>query len=151
IGVPELVDHDGHIDSSHSLPWHSRDVRAHLRAYGEITIASDVRAAALAEAQLGAGQAEPTFLYLTGGAGVSCTLVIDGYPYVGANGHAIAFANGTTCAATSIKGEVKFECLEDRVSGSGLVRRARALGVNSPDAHGLCRSALLGPGLARDV
>jgi len=151
IGVPELVGIDGQIDSTCSLPWRSSDVRARLRAYGEVTIASDVRAAALAEARLGAGRGEPAFFYISLGTGLSCTLVVDGKPYAGTHGHAISFANGTTCATSSVDGKVTLECLEDRASGLGLVRRARAVGLTAPDALVLCRAALQEPGIARDI
>jgi glucokinase len=151
IGVPELVGIDGQIGSTCSLPWRSSDVRARLRAYGEVTIASDVRAAALAEARLGAGRGEPAFFYISLGTGLSSTLVVDGKPYAGAHGHAISFANGTTCATSSVDGKVAFECLEDRASGLGLVRRARAFGLTAPDARALCRTALQEPGIARDI
>jgi glucokinase len=151
IGVPELVDIEGRIGSSCSLPWRSNNVRARLGVFGAVTIASDVRAAALAEARLGAGRGEPTFFYVSVGTGLSSTLFVDGKPYLGAHGHAISFANGTTCATSSIDGKVIFECLEDRASGLGLLRRARALGLIEPDASAVCRTALKEPGIARDI
>jgi len=64
IGIPELVGLSGRIDSRCSLPWRAETVRARLRAHGRVTIASDVRAAALAEARLGAGRQQPAFLFV---------------------------------------------------------------------------------------
>ena len=52
-----------------------------------------MRAAALAEARHGAARGDPTFLYVGVGTGISSTLFIDGEPYAGAHGHAIAFAS----------------------------------------------------------
>jgi glucokinase len=151
IGVPELVGIDGQIDSGCSLPWRARDVRARLGVYGRVTVASDVRAAALAEARLGAGRGEPVFFFVSAGTGLSSTLVIDRRPYAGAHGHAIAFANGANCATCGVDGRVIFECLEERASGLGLVRRASALGLVVPDAATLCRTAHREPGLAREI
>jgi predicted NBD/HSP70 family sugar kinase len=48
IGVPELVGSGGEIESRAVLPWRSSRVRKAFAAYGDVTIASDVRAAALA-------------------------------------------------------------------------------------------------------
>ena len=94
IGVPELVGLRGEIESRAVLPWRASRVRRAFAAYGAVTIASDVRAAALAEARLGAARGNPTFLYVGVGTGISSTLFIDGRPYLGAHGHAIAFASG---------------------------------------------------------
>ena len=80
IGVPELVGPRGEIESRAVLPWRSARVRKTFAAYGDVTIASDVRAAALAEARLGAARGNPTFLYVGVGTGISSTLFIDGRP-----------------------------------------------------------------------
>jgi glucokinase len=151
IGVPELVGPDGQIESRCSLAWRAYQVRSSLGTYGEVTIASDVIAASLAEARLGAGRGQPVFLYVTVGTGISCALVIDGKPYTGAHGHAISFASGPTVAATSATGTTAFEPLEARASGPGILRRARDRGLTEPDAIAVCRAALKGPGIARDI
>jgi hypothetical protein len=78
IGVPELVGSGGEIESRAVLPWRSTRVRKAFAAYGDVIIASDVRAAALAEARLGAARGNPTFLYVGVGTGISSTLFIDG-------------------------------------------------------------------------
>lgn len=151
IGIPELVGMSGQIESSCSLKWRADSVRARLRNHGRVTIASDVRAAALAEARLGAGREQPAFLYVSVGTGISCTLVIDGRPYAGTHGHAISFASGPTFVTASADGTVNSESLEGRASGPGLVSRAHALGLQEPDAVAVCRAALAAPGVARDV
>ena len=143
IGVPELVSASGEIESRAVLPWQSHRVRKTFAAYGDVTIASDVRAAALAEARLGAARGTPTFLYVGVGTGISSTLFVDSRPYLGAHGHAIAFASGATCTAGT--------SLESRASGPALVRRARALGHNAADAVEVCRAARSRSGTARTV
>jgi len=151
IGVPELVGSERQIESRCSLAWRAYQVRASLAAYGEVTIASDVLAASLAEARLGAGRGHRVFLYVTVGTGISCALVIDGKPFTGAHGHAISFASGPTAAAIDARSTAAFEPLEARASGPGILRRAQARGLTEPDAIAVCRAALKGPGVAREI
>lgn len=151
IGVPEFVGPGGEIESRAVVPWQSHRVRKAFAAYGDVTIASDVRAAALAEARLGAARDSPTFLYVGVGTGISSTLFIDGRPYLGAHGHAIAFASGATCAAKARDGWTVFAPLESRASGPALVRRAKELGCHAEDAAEVCRAAREQPGVARGV
>jgi predicted NBD/HSP70 family sugar kinase len=151
IGIPELIGLDGRIDSHCSLPWRANEVRSCLGAHGNVTIVSDVIAASLAEARMGAGRGHAAFLYVTVGTGISCALVIDGKPYAGAHGHAISFASGPTFAALSADGEPYFEPLEARASGPGILRRAKARGLTESDAVAVCRTALREPGIARTL
>ena len=151
IGIPELIGVDGRIESHCSLPWRAGEVRSHLGVHGEVTIVSDVMAASLAEARLGAGRGQPAFLYVTVGTGISCALVIEGKPYAGAHGHALSFASGPTVAAVGADGKLKFEALEARASGAGILRRAQALGLTESDAMAVCRTALSKPGMARTL
>jgi len=151
IGVPELVGLDSEIETHCSLDWHAHQVRASLATYGEVTIASDVLAASLAEARLGAGRDHRVFLYVTVGTGISYSLVIDGKPFTGAHGHAISFASGPTAPAIGAQSNVALEPLEARASGPGILRRARASGLTEADSIAVCRTALKGPGVARDI
>lgn len=151
IGIPELVGVDGRIESHCSLPWRAGEIRSCLGAYGNVTIVSDVIAASLAEARMGAGRGQPAFLYVTVGTGISSALVIDGKPYAGAHGRAISFASGPTVAAVTTDGKTTFEPLEARASGTGILRRAQALGLTESDAIAVCRTALGKPGAARTL
>ena len=54
-----------------------------------VTLESDVRAAARAEALFGAAAGRSPFLFAVVGTGASACLVVDGHPYAGARGHAI--------------------------------------------------------------
>jgi glucokinase len=149
IGIPELVSNSGEIDTHCSLAWRSADVRALLGRYGEVTITSDVRAAALAEARLGAGRSTAAFLLITVGTGVSSTLVINGTPFAGAHGHAISFASGPTYVDSTPEGGRRFEALESRVAGPGLLRRAQELGSTEHSPIAVGRKARQGPGVER--
>ncbi len=151
IGVPELVGPGGEIESRAVVPWQSARVCKAFSAFGEVTIESDVRAAALAEARLGAARGSPTFLYVGVGTGISSTLFIEGKPWLGAHGHAIAFASGPGCAVGTRDGGTALAPLETCASGPALVRRAKALGYHAADAAEVCRAARIRPGIARRV
>jgi len=150
IGVPELVSPRGEIESAAVVPWSTARVRKTFAAFGDVTIASDVRAAALAEARLGAARGSPTFLYVSVGTGISSTLFIDGQPYLGAHGHALAFASGPTYVAGARVGAA-FAPLESRAAGPGLVTSAKRLGYRARDTAELCSTARTRSGIARRV
>lgn len=151
IGIPELIGNDGQIDSECSLGWRADDMHRTLSRFGEVTLASDVRAAALAEARLGAGRGAPSFLYITVGTGIANTLVIGGEPYAGAHGHAISFASGPTFPASGKARKPRYEALKHRAAGPALVRRVRALGGKEEDAIEIGRKARAHGGLQRRV
>jgi len=151
VGIPELIGRSGSIDSHGTLKWHANDVRKLLSAYGPVTIESDVRAAALAEATLGRGRGLASILYVTVGTGISCTLVIDGRPYAGAHGHAISFASGPVFPVTKVDGKPGLESLEARAAGPGLLERAQALGATETDSIAVCRVAQRRSGPQRDA
>jgi glucokinase len=88
IGLCEFVDTTGTPTSAATVDWLGLDVTAAFPA-GRVTIESDVRAAALAEAHFGAGAQFASFVYLVVGTGISHCLVLDGRPYAGARGNAI--------------------------------------------------------------
>lgn len=149
VAIAELVGLEGSIDSHETLSWRARDLHRVLEAYGAVTIESDVRAAALAEAKLGAGRGAVSMLYVTIGTGISCTLVIGGSPYAGAHGHAISFASGPAFPVEQDAPGASLESLELRAAGPGILRRARALGASDADTHSVCANAQAGPGPQR--
>ena len=87
IGVPEMVDAEGTIQSAANWDW--RDLDLTFEELPRVRIVSDVYAAALAEARLGAGREHSSFLYVSVGTGISSTLVFEGRPWSGADGRAI--------------------------------------------------------------
>lgn len=86
VGICELVDRSGQVRSGATVDWRTLDVRA---ALGPVTLGSDVRVAAVAEARFGAGRHRDPFLYVNIGTGIAHTLVQGGVPYAGAQGFAI--------------------------------------------------------------
>jgi glucokinase len=89
VGVPELVSLEGRIQTSENWDWREDCFRHAIAEIAPLHIESDVRAAALAEARLGAGRALSSFLYVTIGTGVSHTFVVHGRLWRGARGNAI--------------------------------------------------------------
>jgi glucokinase len=89
LGIPELITPDGEITTAAAWDWRGDDLPAAFAPIGPLHIESDVRAAALGEARLGAGRALSSFLYLSIGTGISHTLVIGGRPWRGSRGNAL--------------------------------------------------------------
>jgi glucokinase len=89
LGVPELVSLEGAITSAANWDWRDGSFKEPLGRIAPVHVESDVRAAAIAEAMLGAGRGRSSFLYVTIGTGVSHTLVVAGSPWRGARGNAI--------------------------------------------------------------
>lgn len=122
--VPELVDCAGNVISGSVLSLLAID--SWIAALGEIApvqIESDVRAAALAEALLGAGRQYQSFCYVSVGTGVSYCLVEYGRPRTGAHGAAIIVGDATL--------------LETRASGPALKRRYIELGGDPVDPRNI--------------
>jgi glucokinase len=96
VGVAELVGPDGCVLSGATIDWQGLDAASRLceAVRLPVRIEADVRAAARAEGQLGAGRGRESFLYVTVGTGISASLVLKGVPYAGARGLA------GTCASS---------------------------------------------------
>lgn len=142
LGVPELVSLEGAITSTANWDW--RDGRF-CRAFGDmapLTVESDVRAAALAEAHFGVGRDARSFLYVTVGTGVSHCLVIAGSPWRGARGNAIV--TGAPLVELSASGSA----LE---AGAGLPSAKLVVGSSAHKALVREAAASLGIELARLV
>jgi glucokinase len=128
LGVAELVGIDGQVLSSATINWKGTPVCDSLQTATGLPVAidADVRAAARAEADLGAGRQFDSFLYVSIGTGISSSLVIHGRPYVGARGLTGTFgSSGGTIPAgddTLISGPP----LEEFASGPALASRLRA-------------------------
>lgn len=121
VGVAELVDKQGQVFSDFRIEWKGIDVQARLSKILPTTVSSDVRAAALAEAQFGHGRGIQDFFYVTIGTGVSGVLVRDGIPYAGSRGAALVIANGPARHHCENCGHVSTRVVEDIASGPGLV------------------------------
>jgi predicted NBD/HSP70 family sugar kinase len=89
VALCELVRPDGTIASAETVDWTTLEVGAAFSHLAPAVVESDVRAAAVAEARLGAGRERQSMLFLNVGSGISHTLVVEGQPLAGARGNAI--------------------------------------------------------------
>jgi glucokinase len=65
IGVPELVDPQGRITSGQTIDWRGISLSDRLAGLGPVRVEADARAAAQAEALLGAGRPYRVFAFVT--------------------------------------------------------------------------------------
>jgi glucokinase len=130
VGVAELVDGQGRVFSDHRIRWTGLDAGGQLSAVLPAVISSDVRAAALAEARLGAGRGVGDFYYVTIGTGVAGVLVLGGMPYAGSRGAALVIANSMERHRCPACGHEHGGMIEDVASGPAL---AAAYGATSAE------------------
>jgi glucokinase len=119
IGICEVVDAEGRIRSHTSIDWTESELAG---ALGSIVLDADVRAAALAEARLGAGRDFASFVYVTVGTGISHSLVVDGEPHRGAHGCAQLVGSAPLTLTCPHCGERFSLSAEDVASGDAVAR-----------------------------
>ncbi len=146
VGVAELVDGAGRVFSDHRIRWTGLDAARSLSSVLPTVISSDVRAAALAEARLGAGRGARDFYFVTIGTGVAGVLVLGGVPYAGSRGAALVIANSMERHRCSACGHEHRQMIEDVASGPAL---AAAYGAKS--AEEVLAAARAGDGRALAV
>lgn len=131
VGLCELVDRQGNAASAHCIDWLKLSVNAELSRIApsaHITLEADVRAAAHAEAVLGAGRGLDAFLYVTIGTGISCCLMIKGRPLLGARGATGTMASSPLWLPASGLSDLPGPTLEELASGPALIKRFNAAG-----------------------
>ncbi len=131
LGICELVAPGGAIESGHRVRWRGLPVRERLSQLAPAVIEADVRAAAIAEARLGAGRAFRQFLYLNVGTGISTAWVVDGRAHAGARGHALVLASSRSAARCPACGATHDSVLEDLAGGAGIAERLATLSGRS--------------------
>ncbi len=164
IGLCELVSREGRILSRNCIWWETETVTRRLSSVAPVFIEADVRAAARAESAFGAGREFRSFLYVTVGTGISCCLMIDGQPYLGARGATGTLASSALGIPCERCGTVNRRTLEELASGPALVTRLNrirpgsagsgqdvlaAVAAGNPEARNVVQSA--GEALASTV
>ena len=119
LGICEIVGLDGQLRSASLIDWRQLDVATTPDGLPPVHLVSDVRAAALAESQLGAARGIREAIYVSVGTGIASVLLIDGRPYAGAHGAALVLAS----AARVPMGDGSVAYLEDIASGPALARQ----------------------------
>jgi glucokinase len=146
--VPENVSTAGRITSSAVLPgWNELPVAERLGAVAPTVIDSDVRAAALAEARLGAGRDYGFHVFMTVSTGISYCAVTGGRPFTGAHGGALHLGT-SVLALLPDGGEVR---LEQLASGRALALRYASRGGVATRAEDVLAAAAAGDQAAADV
>lgn len=146
--VPENVSLAGEITSSTVIPqWHEIPVARTLAEVAPTVLDSDVRAAALAEAQLGAGRPYRYHAFLTVGTGLSYSAVADGRPLPGAHGGALHMGTATLMRLD----DGSEPCLERLASGSAVVAGYAARGGTAARAEEVLSAARAGDEAAAEV
>ncbi len=127
IGVPELVSHEGQIQSAFQFDWRDTDVQSAFTGR-DVSIESDVRAAARAESTFGAGAGAASMLYVSVGTGISSTFVLDRTPWSGARGNALVLSSGELAMIDPETGAIVRSVLEEWASGPALVSTYERMG-----------------------
>ena len=130
LGVCELVDRDGRTRSAVTLDWRDTDLAAAFGPLGRVTIESDVRAAAVAEARFGAGRGVDELLYVTVSTGISHCLALEGRAYAGARGNAIC----TGAPMLELTASARRTCSPNRRSTASSRQRPRRSARASPSS-----------------
>ncbi len=151
IGICELVDCEGRIASANCIKWQDEPVQEKLSSIAPAVIEADVRAAALAEALFGAGKPFRNFLYVTIGTGISCCLMLDSKPYLGARGATGTMASSPLAVRCGQCGEMSRRSLEDIAAGPSLVARFQATGGHAKTGHDVIAATAAGDAAARRV
>lgn len=125
--VAELVDREQQIVSASTLPLAGIGFKQAIQnSLGvPVILEPDVRAAAFAEAKVGAGVGHNSFLYVTIGTGISASVVFGGEPWRGERGLTGTFASTKTLSLFGSTFNQFGDSLEDIASGPGLVERYR--------------------------
>ena len=151
LGVCELVDRDGNLASGSCLRWLDLPVGAELSMIAPTVIEADVRAAALAEAQFGAGRGLQSFLYVTVGTGISCSLVINGVPWLGAHGATGTMASSPLSIPCEHCAHISRRTLEEIAAGPALVARFNAAAGHAASGQEVLAAAAAGNALAEKI
>ena len=129
LGVPEYVAAGGRVTSAEVMGWDAQPAAAFGALGLPVTVQSDVRCGALAEARHGAGRGAGSFLYVSVGTGISSTFVLDGVPWPGARGEAIALGELPVSATLAPGGP---PTLEPFASGAAILHRYLAAAERAP-------------------
>jgi len=133
VALCELIDPAQRPASGHTVDWRGLAARERFAELAPTTFEADVRAHAIAEARVGAGQAHGSFAFISIGTGISSTIMVDGAPWRGARGNALVLASSPHPQWCSRCGTHETTILEDAAAGPAILARYRAAGGNAVD------------------
>jgi len=123
VGVGELVDLRGNVTSAQTIRWRGLPVQERFSTLAPAVVDADSRVAGFCEAWFGAGRQFKSFLYITVGTGIGCSLIVDGVPHTGARGSTGTLASSPMIAICPHCGAASHPVLEEIASGPALVAR----------------------------
>jgi len=132
VSVPELVDLDGVVTTDVVVPGLAVDLKEWAEL-GVVRVESDVRAAARAEAQVGAGRGFPSIAYISIGTGISSTFILNGFAWPGAHGAAILLGSGSLGSRRG--SDNRPYILEELASGTAIIETYQSLGGHAESAR----------------
>lgn len=152
VGVCELVDKCGRVVSSQTIPWRGQPVREQFARLAPAILDADSRMAAFCEARCGTGQTFRSFFYVTVGTGIGSSLILDGMPFLGANGCTGELASAPMRVLNSESGAWTSAVLEHVASGPALVARYnRQAGIKVARAEEVLAAAMGGDAIASAI
>ncbi len=154
VGVAELVGCEGRVLSDATIAWSNLPIAESAAQATKLPVFldADVRAAARAEACLGAGRGRHSMLYVTVGTGISASHVVGGVPYAGARGLTGTCGSAPGLIPTNDGQLVGGQPLEHFASGPAIADRFSALrGDRAYVTHEVIDLAEAGDKLARTV
>lgn len=128
VGVPEYVRGNA-LHSDLVLAWTTQPAEL-FADIAPVTVESDVRCGALAEARFGAGRECDSMLYVSVGTGISCALVLAGTVWAGHRGEAIALGELPVDRSLDAGSAAT---VEEFASGSAMGRRYERLTGHTVD------------------
>ncbi len=151
VGLCELVDRQGNAASAHSVDWlklRVNDELSQIAPSARVLLEADVRAAARAEAVLGAGRGLDVFLYVTIGTGISCCLMLNGQPLLGTRGATGTMASSPLWLPDS---GPSGPTLEELASGPALIKRFNAAGGQAASGQEVLNAVRASHPLATEI
>ena len=135
VGVPAILDKQGHIILAPNLQWHNVDMATLLKQQFQFPtyVDNDTNAAALAEKLFGAAHHINDFMYIAGYSGIGSGLFFNGQLYKGAQGfsgeigHVKVVPDGRPCGCGG-RG-----CLETYASERAILEQLRKAGLHPAD------------------
>jgi glucokinase len=152
VGVCELVATGGRVVSSHTIPWRGQPVREAFAGLAPAILDADSRTAAFCEARCGGGKTFRSFFYVTVGTGIGSSLILDGMPFLGANGCTGELASAPMRVLNPESGALTSAVLENVASGPALVARYhRQTGARVVRAEEVLSAAVGGDAIASAI
>lgn len=130
-----------------NLPgWHNFPLTEYLEKItgAKVHLENDANLACLAEAVTGAGKGKEYVQFLTISTGVGAGFCINGRIYRGSKGYAQEVANSILWKNGPSQGDLKKGSIESIASGTAIVRRARAAGIQAEHAGRVYEKAASG-------